>query len=127
MRSLLPPASDERARTYSAAASARISPFPVGERWAEVYTLAVLPGSRGSGTGSALLDAADARLAALGIHDVAVAAMVENEAALAFYRRRGFVPREVVLWRFRGDGRTVYPRDDAAGHSGPTTPREESP
>lgn len=77
--------------------------FPVGERWAEVFTLAVLPESRGAGIGSALMDAAEARLTAMGIGDVAVAAMVENEAALSFYRRRGFVPREIVLWRFRGD------------------------
>jgi ribosomal protein S18 acetylase RimI-like enzyme len=38
----------------------------------------------------------------LGIGDVSVAAMVENEAALRLYERRGFVPREVVLYRFGG-------------------------
>ncbi len=101
--------------------------FPVGDRWAEVYTLAVLPAFRANGIGSALMDAADARLAAMGIHDVSVAAMVENDAALAFYRRRGFAPREVVLWRFRTGSRTVYPQDDAPGHPGPTASREESP
>jgi ribosomal protein S18 acetylase RimI-like enzyme len=99
--------------------------FPVGDQWAEIYTLAVLPGSRGGGVGSALMDAVDARLAALGIAAVAVAAMVENEHALAFYRRRGFVPREVVMWRFRTEPRSVYPRAVDSIGSGPTAPREE--
>lgn len=100
--------------------------FPVGDRWAEVYTLAVLPENRGGGIGSALMDAVDERLAALGIADVAVAAMVENDAALAFYRRRGFVPREVVMWRFRAGTRTVYPPANGSNESAPTAPREES-
>lgn len=101
--------------------------FPVGDRWAEVSTLAVLPRDRNRGLGSALMDAAEARLGAMGVGDIAVAAMVENEAALAFYRRRGFVPREVVLWRFRAEGRTVYPRNDARDRPRPTAPFEESP
>lgn len=100
--------------------------FPVGDRWAEVYTLAVLPGFRGSGIGSALMDAVDAQLAAMGIDAVSVAAMVENDAALAFYRRRGFVARELVLWRFRAGPRSVYAREEP-GHPEPTTPPEESP
>lgn len=74
--------------------------YPVGERWAEIYSLSVAPEARGEGIGTALLDAADERLAALGIHDVAIAAMVENEAALRLYERRGFVRREIYLYRF---------------------------
>jgi ribosomal protein S18 acetylase RimI-like enzyme len=77
--------------------------FPLGERWAEIYSLAVSPAARGQGIGSLLLDAVDARLAALGIRDVSVAAMTENTAALRLYERRGFVRREVVLYRFGGD------------------------
>lgn len=74
--------------------------FPLGERYAELYSLSVAPTHRGQGIGSALLDAVDARLQEMGIVDVAVAAMVENEAALRLYASRGFVPREVVLYRF---------------------------
>ena len=57
-----------------------------------------------------MLDAVDARLIALGIRDVAVAAMVENAAALRLYARRGFVAREVVLYRLGSD---PEPRDHA--------------
>jgi ribosomal protein S18 acetylase RimI-like enzyme len=80
--------------------------FPLGTRWAEIYSLAVAPAARGQGIGSLLLDAIDTRLTALGISDISVAAMVENEAALRLYQRRGFVPREVVLYRF---GNTEQP------------------
>lgn len=74
--------------------------YPLGDRFAEIYSLSVLPAERGQGIGSQLLDAIDARLAAMGIRDVAVSAMIENEAALRLYRRRGFVPREIVHYRF---------------------------
>jgi ribosomal protein S18 acetylase RimI-like enzyme len=74
--------------------------FPLGARWAEIYSLAVAPEARGQGIGTHLLDEIDRRLAALGIRDVAIAAMVENAAALRLYQSRGFVPREVVLYRF---------------------------
>ena len=78
--------------------------FPLGDRYAEIYTLSVAPAARGQGIGSRLLDAVEARLTALGIRDVAVAAMTENEAALRFYERRGFVRREVVLYRIGESG-----------------------
>ena len=77
--------------------------FPVGAGWAEVWSLAVDSARRGEGVGSLLLDAVDARLAGLGVTAVAVAAMVENAGALRLYERRGFVPREVVLWRFASE------------------------
>jgi len=78
--------------------------YPVGKRWAEIYSLSVTPQARGQGIGTQLLDAIDERLAALGIRDIAVSAMVENDAALRLYQRRGFVPREIILWRFAGKG-----------------------
>ena len=74
--------------------------FPLGERYAEIYSLSVSPQHRGQGIGSALLDAAEARLAAMDIVDIAIAAMVENEAALRLYASRGFIAREVVMYRF---------------------------
>jgi ribosomal protein S18 acetylase RimI-like enzyme len=74
--------------------------YPVGASWAEIYSLSVDPQARGHGIGTLLLDAIDERLTALGIHDVTISAMVENESALRLYQRRGFVPRELMLWRF---------------------------
>lgn len=74
--------------------------YPVGAHWADIYSLSVHPDVRGQGIGTRLLDAVDETLAGMGIHDVAVSAMVENAAALRLYQSRGFVPREVVLWRF---------------------------
>jgi ribosomal protein S18 acetylase RimI-like enzyme len=74
--------------------------YPVGERWAEIYSIAVVPKARGQGVGNLLFDAIDERLAAMGIRAVSLSAMVENEGALRLYQRRGFVPREIVLYRF---------------------------
>jgi ribosomal protein S18 acetylase RimI-like enzyme len=74
--------------------------YPLGERYAEIYSLAVAPDERGQGIGGRLMDAVDDRLRALGIDDVGVAAMVENASALRFYARRGFRPREVMHYRF---------------------------
>jgi ribosomal protein S18 acetylase RimI-like enzyme len=74
--------------------------YPVGERWAEIYSLSVAPEARGQGIGTQLLDAIDERLTTLGIRDATVSAMIENDAALRLYQRRGFIPREVDLWRF---------------------------
>lgn len=74
--------------------------YPVGMRWADIYSLSVRPDARGQGIGTRLLDSVDAMLATFGIHDVAVSAMVENDDALRLYQSRGFVPREIVLMRF---------------------------
>jgi ribosomal protein S18 acetylase RimI-like enzyme len=74
--------------------------YPVGARWAEIYSVSIAPEARGQGIGTQLLDTIDERLAALGIHDVAISAMVENDAAIRLYQRRGFAPRELMLWRF---------------------------
>lgn len=76
--------------------------FAVGARYAELYSLSVAPEVRGGGIGSALMDALDARLAELGIRDLSIAVMAGNEDALRFYRRRGLVPVETVLWRLSG-------------------------
>ncbi|HEU5432338.1 MAG TPA: GNAT family N-acetyltransferase [Thermomicrobiales bacterium] len=75
--------------------------FPIGERAAEIYSLVVAPEAQGRGIGSRLLNAVDELLASLGVVATSVAAMVENADAIRLYQRRGFEPREVVLWRFR--------------------------
>jgi ribosomal protein S18 acetylase RimI-like enzyme len=66
---------------------------------AELLTLSVMPGERGRGVGSALLDEVDRRLRARGPLALAVAVMTGNEDALRLYRRRGLVPAETILWR----------------------------
>lgn len=75
--------------------------FAVGDRYAELYSLSVLPGSRSAGLGTRLLDELDARLAQLGIADLLVSVMADNDAARRFYERRGLRPVEIVLARIR--------------------------
>ena len=73
--------------------------FPLGAGYAELDTLAVLPQSRGSGVGTALLDAVDAALADRAIPNLTVAVMAQNEAAIRLYRRRGLIPGELIMYR----------------------------
>jgi ribosomal protein S18 acetylase RimI-like enzyme len=73
--------------------------FPLGAGYAELYTLAVLPDSRGLGIGTALLDAVDAALADAAIPNLTVAVMAQNDAAIRLYRRRGLVPGELTMYR----------------------------
>ena len=73
--------------------------FPLGAGYAELYTLAVVPESRDSGIGSALLDAVDAALDDRAIPSLTVAVMYANEAAIRLYRRRGLIPGELILYR----------------------------
>ncbi len=82
--------------------------FPLGAGYAELYTLAVLPESRGSGIGTALLDVVDAALADAAIPNLTVAVMAQNEAAIRLYRRRGLVPGELIMYRI-GDRVTSPP------------------
>jgi GNAT superfamily N-acetyltransferase len=74
--------------------------WPVEGRWGEVVSLSVLPGERGSGIGTRLLDAVDAELEARGVHDLQVDVMAGNADALRLYQRRGLMPAELVLFRF---------------------------
>lgn len=55
--------------------------FPLGERYAELYSLSVADGWRGRGIGTLLLDFVDAELESRGIHDLIVAVMVGNSNA----------------------------------------------
>ena len=81
--------------------------WPVGSRWAELVSLAVLPEERGRGVGGALMDAVEARIAAIGVGDLQVAVMAGNAAAIRFYDRRGLLPGEVILYRFGADAGTA--------------------
>jgi ribosomal protein S18 acetylase RimI-like enzyme len=73
-----------------------------GPRIAEVESLSVLPEYRGQGVGTALMDALERELDALGISDFIVGALAGNEDALRLYRRRGFRPTWLYLARFDG-------------------------
>jgi ribosomal protein S18 acetylase RimI-like enzyme len=74
--------------------------FPVGERYAELYSLSVAPEQRRRGIGTRLLDSVDRELARRAIHDLKVAVMVGNDGAARLYERRGLHAAERVLYRF---------------------------
>jgi ribosomal protein S18 acetylase RimI-like enzyme len=74
--------------------------FPLGERYAEVLTLAVTAPHRDQGLGGRLLDAVDAELDRRGVESVAIGVMTGNDDALRFYERRGLRAGEVYLYRF---------------------------
>ncbi|HEV3101322.1 MAG TPA: GNAT family N-acetyltransferase, partial [Candidatus Dormibacteraeota bacterium] len=73
--------------------------WPLGNRYAELYSLSVAPELRRRGIGTRLLDFVDQELNRRGIHDLRVAVMVGNGDAQRLYERRGLVPAEVVLYR----------------------------
>lgn len=70
-----------------------------GPRVAEIETLLVLPDARGAGLGSALLDRVDEELAAAGVADVFIGAVLTNTEAIRLYERRGFRPAWVYMLR----------------------------
>ena len=74
--------------------------FPVGERYAELYSLSVTARQRGRGIGTQLLDSVDQELARRSVADLKVAVMVGNADAQRLYERRGLRPAETVLYRF---------------------------
>ena len=75
-----------------------------GDRIVELESLSVLPEHRGSGVGTALLDAIEREWEALGTGDAIVGVLAGNEAAARLYRRRGFTPTWLYLSRFSGRG-----------------------
>ena len=78
----------------------------VGDRIGELESLSVLPGYRGDGIGSALLDRVEDEFAKLGVHDVVIGALPGNIGAIKLYEARGFKPTWIYLSRFaaRKDG-----------------------
>jgi len=70
-----------------------------GHRIAEVETLVLHPEARGEGLGTALLDKVDEELAAEGIEDVMIGAIVTNADAIRLYERRGFRPASLYMIR----------------------------
>jgi ribosomal protein S18 acetylase RimI-like enzyme len=73
--------------------------WDTGDNIGEVETLVVRPDLRGSGVGSALMDAAESELARRGAHDVLTAVMEGNDRVRDFYLRRGMRPTVTYLMR----------------------------
>jgi RimJ/RimL family protein N-acetyltransferase len=69
----------------------------VDDRRADVVGVYVSPAHRGTGTVDALLDAAAAWAASLGIARLTLDVHADNARAQAAYRRNGFVPTGVAL------------------------------
>lgn len=74
-----------------------------GQEVAELETLVVTEGARGSGAGSELLDRAMAEIASRGIAETVVAAVATNDVARRFYERAGFTPYLIHYYSRRGD------------------------
>jgi ribosomal protein S18 acetylase RimI-like enzyme len=80
--------------------------WSISERVGELETLSVLPAERGTGAGAALLDAVRTELAARGITEVSLHAILTNGDAIRFYERHGFSTH--ALWMAsRTDGGDV--------------------
>jgi RimJ/RimL family protein N-acetyltransferase len=67
--------------------------WDAGERLADLETLSILPGHRGAGIGTALIDAVWNRLAELGVADMQIVTTSTNVGAKRFYERHGFSHR----------------------------------
>jgi ribosomal protein S18 acetylase RimI-like enzyme len=81
--------------------------FPLGDRYAELYSLAVTSHLRRHGIGTQLMDFVDRELARRSIRDLKVVVMAGNTDAQRLYERRGLRPAEIVLYRF-GAGATTW-------------------
>jgi ribosomal protein S18 acetylase RimI-like enzyme len=74
--------------------------FPVGARYADLYSLCVAEAARGQGIGTRLLDEVDLELERRGVHDLRISVIAGNERAQRLYERRGLRVAELVLFRF---------------------------
>jgi GNAT superfamily N-acetyltransferase len=66
--------------------------WATGERIGVLETLAVLPGERGRGIGSALFERVYEELRGVGVRELEVAVIARNAEALRFYERQGLLP-----------------------------------
>lgn len=63
---------------------------PIRRRYGRILTLDILPAARRSGFATALMNAGEARLRALGCSEVYLETAVNNDAALRLYRKLGY-------------------------------------
>lgn len=61
-----------------------------------IITIDVLPHARGAGIGSRLLSAVEERLRAATCHSVILETAVDNQVALAFYKRRRYIVLKTI-------------------------------
>jgi ribosomal protein S18 acetylase RimI-like enzyme len=73
-----------------------------GPRIGELESIGVVAQRRGEGIGSALMDAVERELAALGVDDLVLGVLPGNDGARRLYERRGFRPTWLYLSRFAG-------------------------
>ena len=66
--------------------------WPTSERAGEVETLSVHPHERGRGLGTLLLRAVEDELAGLGVDELSLHVVSNNDKAMAFYERHGLRP-----------------------------------
>jgi len=76
--------------------------WKTGDRIGEIESLGVLPGHRGSGLGSALLERLESHLHGIGVRDLMLGALAGNADAIRLYERRGYRPTWLYLSRFDG-------------------------
>ena len=69
-----------------------------GERFAELETLAVLPGYRGKGIGRRLMAAAYDQIRAEGVEELSIVVVEQNADARRFYEAEGFLPWHVTYF-----------------------------
>jgi ribosomal protein S18 acetylase RimI-like enzyme len=89
-------------------AFARVEPsslVALTDRAGWIHDLYVVAECRGRGTGGRLLDTAIQALGDRGVVDVLLGVAVQNEAAAALFRRRGFRPTLQEMTLQVGDGR----------------------
>jgi ribosomal protein S18 acetylase RimI-like enzyme len=76
--------------------------WQTGPRIGELESIGVVAQRRGEGIGSALMDAVERELAALGVDDLVLGVLPGNDGARRLYERRGFRPTWLYLSRFAG-------------------------
>jgi ribosomal protein S18 acetylase RimI-like enzyme len=74
-----------------------------GDRVGEIESLAVVPGRRGEGIGTALLDLLEAELRAIGVEDLILGVLAGNIAAQRLYARHGYRPTWLYMSRGAAD------------------------
>lgn len=76
--------------------------WATGARIGEIESLSVLPGFRGIGLGTHLLDLLESHLTELGVDDLILGVLPGNADAIRLYERRGYQSTWLYLSRFRG-------------------------
>ena len=104
-------------------ATVRIAPpdpvWAMGRHYVELAALSVAPGERDQGIGTALFDAVEQVLAALGIQELVIGVDSVNDRARRFYERRGFtIGYHLMHTRLSAS---------AGAASGPAAAADESP